>query len=842
MRSGIHRIALTGQPNCGKSTIFNMLTGGRQFVANYPGATVSIKTSTFMWKDEKINLTDLPGTYSLSSYSEEERIARDFILEQKPSLVVDVVDASNLKRHLYLTFQLLEIGAPLFIVLNMLDVAEKRGLRIDAKALSHALGLPVVSTVGNKGKGKNDLKNGLFESLHNSNGKKELFKVDYGVLEPYISNVSLMIEKSMGGKKLPSRWVAIKLFEEDEIANHIVTKECSGAKEILSFVKNAAIEFEKAHDDSPRGFIAFRRHVEAEKIEKSCIVKVKEISITLTDKIDALVCHRIWGPLILVGVIYFLYELSIVRGYELTNYMIPLLEKFRNTVESYLPIGSFLHEPLLRSLVLSVVTSINSVLIYIPIFLILFALIAVIEDVGYMPRMAFILDKLFRRFGLHGQSTLPLILGGVFVGGCAVPGVMATRVIADEKARLATILIVPLMNCLAKVPLYTLLISIYFAKEKATAMFFISTITIIIALSVAKILTLTLLKNKLSSPFVLEMPPYHISTIRGVVVRSVERTWLFVKKVLTIIMFVAIAVYFLTNYPSISETRMDDYTKRSEDIKNTFLNEIQRTSFYEQLSSDAALAHYLSIEERYKNEKRALVSASDERRDRFEKRFSERYPTIYPLLNAKGKDGRTLSKAFKQMKRDRAMLFMEMRDERLHGSFLGMAGKALEPVTHFAGFNWKVNVALLSSLAAKESSVATLGVLYQPREEGQTLEQRMKEQEQGFSPLHALALMVFMAMYPPCIAALLMVKMEAGGWRWAFIALGYPIALGIVLATIIYTGGSLLGMSGKQAMGAFYGIALLVAFLLGKVKGPFFHEEEDFFEGDSLNGKEVNHI
>jgi ferrous iron transport protein B len=187
------------------------------------------------------------------------------------------------------------------------------------------------------------------------------------------------------------------------------------------------------------------------------------------------------------------------------------------------------------------------VLIYIPIFLVLFALIAVLEDVGYMPRMAFILDKLFRRFGLHGQSTLPLILGGVFVGGCAVPGVMATRVIADEKARLATILVVPLMNCLAKVPLYTLLVSIYFAKEKATAMFFISTITIILALSVAKILTLTLLKNRPSSPFVLEMPPYHIPTVRGVVVRSVERTWLFVKKVITIIMIVAVVVFFVNH-------------------------------------------------------------------------------------------------------------------------------------------------------------------------------------------------------------------------------------------------------------------------------------------------------
>ncbi|MDD2206992.1 MAG: ferrous iron transport protein B [Aminobacterium sp.] len=833
-------VALAGQPNSGKSTIFNMLTGGRQFVANYPGATVSIKTGAFSWQEKKISLTDLPGTYSLSSYSEEERITRDFIIDQSPSLVVNVMDASNLKRHLYLTFQLLELGAPLLIALNMVDVAEKRGLKVDADALSKNLHLPVITTVGSKGRGKNELKDGVIKAFDSNLDHEHLHIVDYGDLESYITDLSAkLLQSQIEESKVPLRWLSIKLFEEDEVAQKLVSSNFKNPEDVRNYVSKICSEFERKYDDTPRGFIAFRRHLAAQKIEKRCVVKTKEVSVTLTDRIDRLVCSRIWGPLILAGIIYLLYELSIVGGYELTNYMVPLLEGFRNAIEKFLPIGTFLREPLIRSLVLNVITSINSVLIYIPIFLILFALIAILEDVGYMPRMAFILDKLFRRFGLHGQSTLPLILGGVFVGGCAVPGVMATRVIADEKARLATILIVPLMNCLAKVPLYTLLISIYFAKEKALAMFFISTITIILALSVAKILTLTLLKNRPSSPFVLEMPPYHIPTIRGVLMRSIERTWLFVRKVLTIIMIVAVAVFFLTNYPSVGEERINTYQKRAEQIKNVFTSKIQNTPFASQFKRDKDITRYLVIEERYKNQKRALFKASDERREKFEQRFAERYSDVYPLLNAKGKDGRALNKAFKVMKRERALLLMDLRDETLHGSFLGMAGKFLEPVTRFAGFNWKVNVALLSSLAAKESSVATLGVLYQQKEDGQTLAQRMKEQEKGFTPLHALALMIFMAMYPPCIATLIMVKIEAGGWKWAFIALGYPILLGMTLATLVYSGGTWLGLSGTQGMFVFYAIALVTAFLLGKVKGSVVETDID---EKTLKGKEVANL
>lgn len=810
-------VALAGQPNSGKSTIFNALTGARQHVANYPGVTVDVKTGYFAMPGEKVAIADLPGTYSLTSYSEEERLARDFILHEKPTLILNVVDASNLKRNLYFTFQLLEMENPVLVDLNMADVAQNRGLRIDTDRLSEYLGTKVISTAANKRKGRGTLKNSLVEAL--SGTKFPSFRIDYGDLEDVIERLSSKLEMRMPPDlDYPLRWLSLKLLENDSAILDIIKEKFQKYEEILAFVESEQKTFEEKEDQETAPFIAYQRHLLAAEIERTCVVSSKEASSTFTDKVDKVVCNRYMGPVVLAGIIYMLYELSINKGYELTNYVIPYLERFKNIVEGFLPISGFLHEPLIRSVVMSVVMSINAVLIYVPIFLILFGLIAILEDVGYMPRMAFILDRVFRKFGLHGHSTLPLILGGVFVGGCAVPGVMATRVIADEKARLATILIVPLMNCLAKVPLYTLLISIYFAKDAALLMFFISTITIIIALPVAKVLTMTLLKNKESAPFVMELPPYHLPTIRGVVTRAVERTWLFFKKVITIIMLVAVAVFFLTNYPGLDSDREGFYQNRADHVRQAFMHKIEGTKYYDILKDENTLDEYLSLQERYKDARMALGKTSEEKRESFEAGFEAKYNQLYPLLKPEGKEGRALNKAYKKMRKGRAAILREMGDELTQDSFLGRAGRFLEPVTKYAGFNWKINIALLSSLAAKESSVATLGALYKPGEEseGESLSQRMKSQEKGFTPLHALALMIFMALYPPCIATLLMVKVEAGGWKWALLALCYPIVLGLGLSSLVFTGGRLLGFSGIQAMFAFYALAIVVA--LGMMK------------------------
>mgnify|MGYP000920186450 CR=1 FL=1 len=812
-------VALAGQPNCGKSTIFNMLTGARQYVANYPGVTVDIKRGFLRSGAGAIEIVDLPGAYSLTSYSSEEMVTRDFILNDAPDVVLNVIDASNLKRSLCLTFQILEMEAPLIVDLNMTDVAAGRGMSIDAKVLSRELGVPVASTVGNRRKGGRELKT-LLEAV--PKGSRE-FRLDYGTLEQDLLETEVELGTIFHEQTLPWRWMALKLFEKDDSVCTRVASIGERGVALLKEVERRAKEFEKKEKDDPASHIGYVRHLRAEEIERASVVRTPGANRDLTDRIDSVVVNRFFGPVLLLGIIYALYELSIVWGYKLTEYVVPWLNRFQMSVEGYLPVAGFWQSPMLRSLVGDVLTSINSVLIYIPIFLILFACIAFLEDVGYMPRMAFILDRVFRRFGLHGQSTLPLILGGIFIGGCAVPGVMATRVIADDRARFATILVVPLMNCMAKIPLYTLLISIYFVGSEGGMMLFISSITIVAALAVAKVLSLTVLRQRPSSPFVMEMPPYHMPTVHGIASRSIERTWLFCKKILSVIMLVSVAVFFLTNYPGLPEESVRGYERKAADIRAGFLREIEGTSYAKTLRDEDAFLRYLDMSDRFRQSRLAGADAES-----LVKRFSAEDATLASMMAGKGDEFRKLDKAAKKLRNGRLSLIRDASSERLNGSVLGRIAAFLEPATRFAGFNRKVNVALLSSLAAKESSVATLGVLYQPQDDaGKTLGERMKEQERGFTPLHALALMVFMAFYPPCVATLLMVRVETRSWLWSLFALVYPTALGLGCASLIYSGGKALGLTGLPAAWAFFGLLGAVALLLGMIPSANIEDEAD---------------
>ncbi|HPJ25991.1 MAG TPA: ferrous iron transport protein B [Synergistaceae bacterium] len=810
-------VALAGQPNCGKSTVFNMITGGRQHVANYPGVTVDIKEGVLSSEGTRIRVADLPGTYGLSSFSNEERVARDFILHQKPHLVVNVVDTSNIKRHLYLTLQLLEMGAPVMLNLNMTDVADARGVQVDPKVLGERLGIPVVTSIASQGKGKRELR----QALKASSPSKPLV-IPYGDLEPFIARLKEKLAQACPEWRFPLRWSAIKLLEQDESMLQELSLCGKEGEEVGELLLSLKKEFTEQHDEAPEEHIAFSRHLAAKELAQGCVITTKKTAKTLTDRIDSLVLNKALSLFWLAGVIYLLYELAIVKGYELTAYTWPYLAAFRSWVASLLPPAFFYSEPLFRALTLSVVDAVLSVLNYVPIFLILFACIAILEDSGYMPRMAFILDRLFRRFGLHGQSTLPLILGGVFVGGCAVPGVMATRVISDEQARLATILVVPLMNCMAKIPLYTLLVNVYFTDHKGLAMFFISTITIIVALMVAKILTLTVLRSKERSPFVMEMPPYHLPTLFGVGSRTVERTWLFVKKVGTIIMLVAIVIYGLTTFPGLSENERQGFESREQALKNSFLQEIEENPAGKPFMNDSsAIDALLTYWDSYQNGIKQV--RSKEAKKAFLEEYRRKNPDFFAVvLPGRNTDAKAVQKAFKVLVSERGSLQRSYKEEVISSSLLGRLGILLEPVTRWAGFDWKVNVSLLSALAAKENTVATLGALYQPEEgqEGAALEERMSSQAKGFTQLHALALMIFMALYPPCIATLIMVRLEAGknGTRWMLLSLIFPICLGFLFASGIFTLGSLFSLTGLQAMGIFYILALLGALIFSRIE------------------------
>jgi len=810
-------VALAGQPNCGKSTVFNALTGASQHVANYPGVTVEKKTGSYKQDGTRVEVVDLPGTYSLTSYSLEERVSRDFLIHSRPSVVVNVMDASNLKRNLYLTFQLLEMEVSLICNLNMMDVAERRGVQIDTQELSRQLGVPVVPTIMKTGKGKKELVQSIAGSL-DPKQSDNTSRIDYGAMETFLREIKeMLLQEQSVSKNYPLRWFAVKLMEGDSEAIKLIQRNHSSPEQFMEFVEEKRQVFRSETGKSPERHIASCRYQGADAIGKRCIRLEKGAATPLSDRADRFICHRVLGPLFLVGVIYMLYYLSIVQGYNLTNYTWPLLAKIRSLTEAIMPSPGFIEVPLIRSFSLWFVDSINALLNYIPIFFILFGLIAILEDTGYMPRMAFILDRLFSRFGLHGQSTLPMVLGGIYVGGCAVPAVMSTKGIPDERSRLATILIIPILNCLAKVPLYVLLINVYFAAHKGLAMFFISTISLLIVLPIAKILTLTILKNKETAPFIMEMPPYHIPTIRGVLGRAVERVWLFIRKIVTIVAAVAVIIFILLQFPGLSDERKGYYALEKEKAIAAFHKKIKGNPYAEKLQGENLMALVLYWDE-YKKAK--MTAGGEARAKALNRKFEKENPVFFKIVRPKkDKSAKKVNRAFKKLFKDRKRLLREIKKEKIDNSFLGQIGRSLVPVTQWAGFDWRVNVALLSAFAAKESSVATLGALYeQVGTGGETLEKRMEKGQKGFTSLHALALMLFMVLYPPCIATTIMVKVQTGSVKWMMFSMIYPIVLGAIVAIMVFSGGSALRLSGLEAMFVFYGIALAITVVMGFVR------------------------
>ena len=821
------RVSLAGQPNSGKSTVFNLLTGAHQHVANYPGVTVEKKVGFYTFEDTKIEVTDLPGTYSLSTYSLEERVARDFLLEEQPDVVVQVTDAMTLKRQLSLFLQIAEMQQPLILCVNKIDVARKNNINIDFQGLSKALGCPVIPLSAKSGQGRNELKQAIAEVPEHGLGASAL-QPDYGPFEPTIAEVITQVQNTSGlPPHLPKRWLAVRLLEHDELLWELLQNRGNETAPLLEYVAAKRQGLEDEQGEAPERAIGMLRFQEAASLGKNYTSARDQHQAQWTDRIDSILCHKILGPLVLVGVIYLLYELAIVQGYKITDYTWPLLQGLKNLVASVLPEQHFLFDPKLRSLGIWFMDSVNALLNYIPIFLILFSLVAFLEDVGYMPSMAFIMDRLFKRYGLHGQSTLPMVLGGVYIGGCAVPAIMSTKGIPDERARLGTILIIPMLNCLAKIPLYILLVHAYFPAFKGPAMFFVATISLFMALPVAKILSLTVLRKRETAPFLMEMPAYHLPTIRGILGRAVERTWLFIRKIITVVAAVAVVVFVLLQFPGLSGPQKTDFVDRGQQSLQAFLQTTQESPYAAHIADRTEVMELIRFQQAYK-EARKTVS-NREQSEKINKRFEAQHPEFYAIVKRgrKPREARKVGQAFKQLTRQRKTLRREIHAAQIDASFLGQMGRALEPVTQWAGFNWRINISLLSALAAKESLVATLGAIYQKDDDsGTDLGSRMKETEKDFTPLHALALVLFMVLYPPCLATLMAIKIQTASAKWMIFSLVYQIGLGIFVASLVFTGGRLLGLTGLQAMFGFYGLMVLTTVLVGLINSSPQHKPE----------------
>jgi ferrous iron transport protein B len=564
------KIALAGNPNAGKTTLFNALTGARQHVGNYPGVTVSKKEGIYECQGQTVKIVDLPGTYSLTAYSVEEVVARDFLVQERPHVVINIVDAANLERNLYLSTQLFEMGVPVVIALNMMDVARERGISIDEKKLSQLLDVPVVPIVARVGQGTEELmrqavdlalKNCPWQAVDISYGED----VDQALLE--------MEEKIKATDFLTDiytpRWTAIKLLEDDgqlkekgNAANEPLCEELSQIVERLSSHTFQTLE------TYPDALIADYRYGYIKSILMQGVVSHKyDVNrLHTSDKIDKVLTHRFVGPLMMVGVLFVLYQITFGLSAIPVLWVGKFFDLLANGVSNAMGAGP------LRSLIVSgIIAGVGGVLGFVPLLILMFMGLAFLEDSGYLARVAFMMDRIFRVFGLHGNSVMAYIVSGGIAGGCAVPGVMATRTLRSYRERMATLLTAPFMNCGAKLPVMALLIGTFFAKYQAGFMLFLTLLSWVVALLVAKVLRLTILKGD-PTPFVMEMPPYRFPTFKGLMIHTWEKTWSYIQKAGTVILGISILMWVLMSYPGISQDDAQMINRQRQEITSQFSN------------------------------------------------------------------------------------------------------------------------------------------------------------------------------------------------------------------------------------------------------------------------------
>lgn len=540
-------IALAGNPNSGKTTLFNALTGARQHVGNYPGVTVEKKQGICTAENQIFDIVDLPGTYSLSAYSMEEVVARDFIVNEKPAMIVNIVDGSNLERNLYLTLQFMEMGANVCIALNMMDVAGKRGVTIDVEKLSLLLGLPVVPMVARTGKGRAQLLKTVADHV---GSRPAPLKISYG--RDIDDTLDEMEERIRSDQFLtdqyPSRWVALKYLENDAQILEAGKAHFSGTHESLSAVAlKLSRHLETTLDTHPEGMIADQRYGFITSILKQGVIShtLDPNRLAWSDKIDKIVTHRFLGPLIMIGVLMGLYQFT----FAYSEVPVAWFENFFTWLGDRA--DTLFADGLLKSLVVSgIIDGVGGVLGFVPLIVFMFLGISFLEDSGYLARMAFMLDRVFRMFGLHGASVMAFIVSGGIAGGCAVPGVMATRTLKSPRERLATLLTVPFMNCGAKLPVYALLVAAFFTDHRAQVMLIITLISWVGALLVAKLLRSTVIKGP-ATPFVMELPPYRLPTFKGLAIHTWERTWQYIRKAGTVILGISIVLWALMTFPQL---------------------------------------------------------------------------------------------------------------------------------------------------------------------------------------------------------------------------------------------------------------------------------------------------
>jgi ferrous iron transport protein B len=763
-------VALAGNPNCGKTTIFNNITGAHQHVGNYPGVTVERREGTTKFRGKELLMVDLPGTYSLTAHSLDELVARKVVIDEKPDIIVNILDASNLERNLYLAVQMLEMESPVVIALNMMDVAKKMGEKVDDKLLSQKLGVSVIQTVGNRNKGTEVLLETVLAAAERQPSTP--FQVNYGSeFEAKITEICVAL-KNVANVKYPLRWLAIKLLENDEDIIQIIHNRQEG-KKILEVVTKAREYIKTVFNEEAELLIAERRYTFVGEIYKEVTAPHSHMAETTSDKIDSILTHRVLGLPIFFGIMWLLFNLVFTIGAYPQEWIESGMEALGQFAGQYMADGD------LKSLLVDgVIGGVGSVLSFMPNILILFLGIALLEDTGYMARAAFIMDRVMRAVGLHGKSFIPLLLGF----GCSVPAIMGTRTLENPKDRMVTILVAPLMSCSARLPVYTLLIAAFFSESVAgTVLFSVYLLGIVLAVLMALVFRKILFAGD-TEAFVMEMPPYHLPTIQSIITHMWERSVLYVKKAGTLILAATILVWFMTNYPA-DINYSTDYNQLKATAEEVFSAQVAEKVLaplqIENLEDNDALVSLVRDIKELKG-RDAEVESSDQ--------LAEEYPELYPY-----------GVAFVEMEQEKEVNLKKVEkaqaSEKLSNSYAGQFGQLIEPVIKPLGFDWKMGVGLVSAVAAKEVLVSTLGTIYSVGdvEDDSSSLQNALMNDPSFSPLVAYALMVFTLIYSPCLAALAVMKRETNSWKWTGFTFVYSTTLAWVVTFIVYQTGRLLG-------------------------------------------------
>lgn len=705
----IINVALIGNPNCGKTSIFNIVSGSHEHVGNYAGVTVDAKSGKLKYKGYRFNIVDLPGTYSLSAYSPEELYVMRYLREETPDVIVNVVVASNLERNLYLTTELIDMNLPMVIDLNMYDELQKGNVKLDYEALGKMLGVPMVPTIASSGWGINKLLDTVIDIYEMRNPDTRHIHINMGnEVEKAVKTLNDIFKQNKDiSAHFSPRFLAIKFLEHDPEVDSILSHH-QGYEDWLKIRDQYEQEISQKLNEDLTSAISAHKY----GFIQGALREVTQGSLEKDEKstkiIDAFVTNKLFGfPLFLIAM-----WIMFWATFQLGSYPMEWIESLVSWISE--KIGEYMTDGPLKDLLLDgVIGGVGGVIVFLPNILILYAFISFFEDSGYMARVAFIMDKLMHKMGLHGKSFIPLVMGF----GCNVPAIMSTRIIESKSSRLITILINPFISCSARIPIYVLLVGAFFPTHGAWVFVGLYLLGVIVAIITARLMRRFWFKAD-ETPFVMELPPYRMPTFKATMRNMWGKAEQYLKKMGGLILVASIIIWALSYFPRYSEADVP------ADFREQALAEMVKTN------------------------------ADDNRQP---ENIDELITNEYQQSN----------------------------------SILAHVGKGLEVVMKPMEFSWQTCVSLLAGAAAKEVVVSTLGVLYVGDDDAAVLSERLKTPSHitgkaPFNTASALAFLVFVLLYFPCIATLVAIRRETGGWKYPIFSMVYNTSLAWILSFITY--------------------------------------------------------